>query len=30
MTHAGPLPLDGRVVWTAAGEGPVRHGVVFA
>jgi len=28
-TRAGPLTLDGRVVWTAAGEGHVRHRVAF-
>ncbi len=28
-TRAGPLALDGRVVWTAIGEGRVQHGMIF-
>jgi|GEM_PF-3533698 len=29
ITRAGSLTLEGRVVWTAAGEGHVRPGVAF-
>jgi hypothetical protein len=29
ITRAGSLTLEGRVAWTAAGEGHVRPGVAF-
>ena len=28
-TRRGPLEVDGRVVWTAAANGKIRHGVAF-
>jgi hypothetical protein len=30
QTALGPLELEGRVVWTAATRGVIRHGVAFS
>lgn len=29
QTRRGPLEMEGRVVWTAATQGMIRHGVAF-
>ena len=29
QTRWGPMEVEGTVVWTAVGEGTVRHGVAF-
>jgi hypothetical protein len=29
QTRRGPLEMEGRVVWTAAAQGTIQHGVAF-